>query len=121
MSLIMKSKDEEVEGDRSVHQLAGTSGNEKGGLVLMKKGPTTDSDTHVFKMPAPRSSLLGLDKLAAAKRKKDEAEEDEPKKSKVMSYKGDDDDDDIEDQSDGKSDKSHQKDRLVNKAYRYGL
>lgn len=48
--------------DDSIHRLEGTS-NEKGGLVVKKKPPT-------FKVPQP--SLLGLDKLAAAKRKEKE-------------------------------------------------
>jgi len=57
----------------------------------MKKGPASDSNKHDFKAPAV--SVLGLDRLAAAKRKALE-EEKEIKKSKVQSYK--DDEEDIE-------------------------
>ncbi|KAL3275444.1 hypothetical protein HHI36_020205 [Cryptolaemus montrouzieri] len=46
----------------NVHRLEGTS-DQKGGLIVKKKPPT-------FKVPQP--SLLGLDKLAAAKRKQRE-------------------------------------------------
>ncbi|CAG9766149.1 unnamed protein product [Ceutorhynchus assimilis] len=48
--------------DDGVHRLAGTSGNEKGGLIIKKK----DKES-TFKVPKP--SLLGLDRLAAQKRK----------------------------------------------------
>ncbi|KAK4876670.1 hypothetical protein RN001_009176 [Aquatica leii] len=47
-----------MEEDDGVHRLEGTSG-QKGGLIIKKKTPS-------FKVPQP--SLLGLDKLAAAKR-----------------------------------------------------
>ncbi|XP_074645690.1 pre-mRNA-splicing factor ATP-dependent RNA helicase PRP16-like [Tubulanus polymorphus] len=78
-----------VEDDETsaVHRLEGTSGG-AGGLVIMKKGPATDTEApHIFKKP----SLLGLDKLAAEKRKQPSAEftEIENKKSKISSYKGD--------------------------------
>lgn len=48
--------------DDGVHRLDGTS-EEKGGLIIKKKTPS-------FKVPQP--SLLGLDKLAAAKRREKE-------------------------------------------------
>jgi len=52
----------------AVYRLEGTSGEQRGGLVIMKKGHSADVDRHEFKRPAPRQSLLGLDKLAASKR-----------------------------------------------------
>lgn len=48
--------------DDNLHRLEG-SDDQKGGLIIKKKAPT-------FKIPQP--SLLGLDKLAAAKRKEKE-------------------------------------------------
>ena len=82
------------DSDNSVHRLEGTTGEEKGGLIIRKKGPSTDSEKHEFKrpsLPAPRVSLLGLDRLAAAKRKQDEEEISEAKKkSRVTSYQDDD-------------------------------
>jgi len=54
--------------DNAVYRLEGTSGEQRGGLVIMKKGQSADVDRHEFKQPAPRQSLLGLDKLAASKR-----------------------------------------------------
>lgn len=80
--------------DESTSRLEGTTGKEKGGLVIMKKG--SSGDQHEFKIPsamAPRASILGLDKLAALKRKQDE-ENKESKKSKILSYANDEDDDD---------------------------
>jgi len=56
------------DGNDSVYRLEGTSGEQRGGLVIMKKGQSADVDRHEFKRPAPRQSLLGLDKLAASKR-----------------------------------------------------
>ncbi|XP_050295240.1 pre-mRNA-splicing factor ATP-dependent RNA helicase PRP16 isoform X2 [Anthonomus grandis grandis] len=44
-----------------IHRLEGTSGNERGGLIVKKRQEPT------FKVPKP--SLLGLDRLAALKRK----------------------------------------------------
>lgn len=55
----------EYDDDPALHRLEGTSSNERGGLVL-KKLKTEPS----FKIPKP--SLLGLDKLAAARRKEQE-------------------------------------------------
>ena len=87
------------ENDPSIHMLEGSSGNEPGGLIIMKKGPgpSSDKDKHVFKTPAPRTSVLGLDRLAAEKRKQKEDEEKE--KSRVTSYK-----DDVEEGDDVESD-----------------
>ena len=57
------------EDEPSLHRLEGTSGMEKGGLVIMKKGPSSETDQHQFKKPQlVGKSLLGLDKLAAVKR-----------------------------------------------------
>ena len=50
-------------------RLEGTSGNEKGGLMIMKKS-NNEGEQHLFKKPM-MSSLLGLDKLAEEKRKQD--------------------------------------------------
>ncbi|KAL3860346.1 hypothetical protein ACJMK2_010482 [Sinanodonta woodiana] len=74
----------ESDDDPSFHR------KEKGGLILMKKGPANESDGHSFKKPlAPKPSLFGLDKLAAAKRKSSLDTEAERKKSKISSYKDD--------------------------------
>lgn len=71
------------ESDPSLHRLEGSSGNQQGGLIIMKKGPSSETDKHAFKRP----SVLGLDKLAAAKRHSDIIAESGKKKSKVTSYK----------------------------------
>jgi len=59
---------DENDADDAVYRLEGTSGEQRGGLVIMKKGQSADVDRHEFKRPAARQSLLGLDKLAASKR-----------------------------------------------------
>ena len=99
------------DNDPSIHRLEGSSGNEKGGLVIMKKGPASETDKHVFKTPAPRASILGLDRLAAQKRKEDKEKED--RKSRVTSYKDDDEEgDDVEsDMTPARSSSRPQKDR----------
>lgn len=61
----------------------------------MKKGPSSSIEKHTFIRP----SLLGLDKLAAAKRHSDSGTGNEKKKSKVTSYK-----DSFEDKSSSSSD-----------------
>jgi len=53
----------------------------------MKKGPASDSDTFSFKKP----SLLGLDKLAAAKRPANNDVDTGRKKSKISNFKDEDD------------------------------
>jgi hypothetical protein len=69
--------------------LEGSSGKEKGGLIIMKK----KQGSFEFKKPTISSvSLFGLDKLAAVKRKSDSQNELSSKKSKVTSYKDYDDD-----------------------------
>ncbi|XP_055354358.1 pre-mRNA-splicing factor ATP-dependent RNA helicase PRP16-like [Paramacrobiotus metropolitanus] len=71
--------------DPSLHRLAGTSSQERGGLEIRKPASTPDrsarsagstpshSSDGEFRVPQP--SLLGLDRLAAQKRKTAEAEE----------------------------------------------
>ena len=74
----------------SVHRLAGSSGNEVGGLIVKKKPQSQeggdkgneksskwDQKPAEFKVPAPRASLLGLDVLAKRKREEREAKETE--------------------------------------------
>lgn len=51
-----------AEEDENLHRLEGTSGDAPGGLIIKKKEPPAE-----FQFAKP--SLLGLDKLAAAKRK----------------------------------------------------
>lgn len=61
----------------------------------MVKKKSASAEQHVFRAPAPRTSLLGLDLLAAQKRKEREGKEQlnadledrESKKSKVSSYR----------------------------------
>ncbi|XP_063293889.1 pre-mRNA-splicing factor ATP-dependent RNA helicase PRP16 [Pelobates fuscus] len=75
-----------MDEDLSLHRLEGTDPSmQEGGLVVKKMSPS--SEQHVFKTPAPRSSLLGLDLLAAQKRKEREEKERQEgdKKSKVSS------------------------------------
>ena len=59
---------DENDTDDAVHRLEGTSGEQRGGLVIMKKGQSANVNRHEFKQPTSRQSLLGLDKLAASKR-----------------------------------------------------
>ena len=71
----------------SVHRLAGSTGNEVGGLVVKKKQPVSqgsggeesergrDQKSGEFKKPAPRASMFGLDVLAKRKREEREARE----------------------------------------------
>ncbi|KAK1163517.1 pre-mRNA-splicing factor ATP-dependent RNA helicase PRP16-like [Acipenser oxyrinchus oxyrinchus] len=80
-----------MDTDASLHRLEGSDpSTEVGGLILYKKSAAPEQ--HVFRAPTPRTSLLGLDLLAAQKRKehedreKQENEEKEKKKSKVSSY-----------------------------------
>lgn len=51
----------------SIHRLEGSS-NEVGGLIIKKK----NNDDALFKVPAPKKSLLGLDVLAEKRRKEKE-------------------------------------------------
>jgi len=90
--------------DVSMHRLEGANpAAQVGGLIVKKKSDA--AEPHVFRAPTPRTSLLGLDLLAAQKRKERETKEVEDsndddrnrKKSKVSSYK---------DWEEGKSDDS---------------
>uniref|UniRef100_A0A8C6SY47 Pre-mRNA-splicing factor ATP-dependent RNA helicase PRP16 n=1 Tax=Neogobius melanostomus TaxID=47308 RepID=A0A8C6SY47_9GOBI len=83
-----------MDEDVSMHRLAGSDpSSQVGGLIVKKKSAA--SEAHVFRAPTPRTSLLGLDLLAAQKRKEREIkekadgsdEERNKKKSKVSSYK----------------------------------
>uniref|UniRef100_A0A4W5MJY9 Pre-mRNA-splicing factor ATP-dependent RNA helicase PRP16 n=1 Tax=Hucho hucho TaxID=62062 RepID=A0A4W5MJY9_9TELE len=80
-----------MEDDASLHRLEGSDPTAQvGGLIVKKKSAA--EEPHVFRAPTPRTSLLGLDLLAAQKRKeregKEQAEDDRNnKKSKVSSYK----------------------------------
>lgn len=73
----------------AVSRLEGSSGDEKGGLVIMKKKAAPNSGDVVFKAPAPKASLFGLDKLAAEKRKEAAlaSADVEPRRSKILSYR----------------------------------
>ncbi|KAF6031133.1 hypothetical protein EB796_010563 [Bugula neritina] len=64
--------------EESVHRLDGSSGIEKGGLVIMKKTKNQQDEA----MAPPKASLFGLDKLASQKRKEADANEVESKKSR---------------------------------------
>ena len=61
--------DEKADGD--VHP--GSAEDQQGGLLIIPK------ERHTFKAPAPKASLLGLDRLAAQKR-----EENATKQSSVL-------------------------------------
>uniref|UniRef100_A0A8C7KM46 Pre-mRNA-splicing factor ATP-dependent RNA helicase PRP16 n=1 Tax=Oncorhynchus kisutch TaxID=8019 RepID=A0A8C7KM46_ONCKI len=83
-----------MEDDASLHRLEGSDPTAQVcGLIVKKKSAAVEP--HVFRAPTPRTSLLGLDLLAAQKRKeregKEQAEADSDdrnnKKSKVSSYK----------------------------------
>lgn len=83
-----------MDDDVSMHRLEGSDPTAQvGGLIVKKKSAA--AEPHVFRAPTPRTSLLGLDLLAAQKRKEREIKEqaeanDEDrnrKKSKVSSYK----------------------------------
>lgn len=99
----------------SMHRLEGTNPSAQvGGLIVKKKSAA--AEPHVFRAPTPRTSLLGLDLLAAQKRKERESREQADasgddknrKKSKISSYKdweesksdsGSDEEDDDQDRS----------------------
>ncbi|XP_026124168.1 pre-mRNA-splicing factor ATP-dependent RNA helicase PRP16-like [Carassius auratus] len=111
-----------MEDDWSLHRLEGSDpGVQVGGLIVKKR--SASSEPHVFRAPAPRASLLGLDLLAAQKRKEREGKErleDQPKKSKVSSYKdweegksdsGSDDED--QEEGDGRNQKKERKYRVT--------
>uniref|UniRef100_A0A8B9EH18 Pre-mRNA-splicing factor ATP-dependent RNA helicase PRP16 n=1 Tax=Anser cygnoides TaxID=8845 RepID=A0A8B9EH18_ANSCY len=107
-------------GEQSLHRLAGT-GPEAGGLLL--RGRSAAAEQHVFKAPAPRASLLGLDVLAAQKRREreEEAAAGGGKRSRVCSYRdweegrdeagSPEEDEDEEEAEAGRSSRSARKDR----------
>ncbi|KAG9336921.1 hypothetical protein JZ751_030034 [Albula glossodonta] len=106
--------------DASLHRLEGSDpGRQVGGLIVKKKSAAAEQ--HVFRAPTPRTSLLGLDLLAAQKRKEREAEEDEKniKKSKVSSYRdwdegrGDSGSDDEDDKEESGGDRKERKYRVT--------
>ncbi len=102
--------------EASIHRLEGTTGQEQGGLIIRKKGPASDAEKHEFKKPslppAPQRSLLGLDKLAAARRQQQRDEPWSEKKSRVTSYHGD--EEEVEDQDKpGRGDGRSHKDRYT--------
>lgn len=68
----MEERAEAAAAEASLHRLAGLAPEEQvGGLVLVKRRSAAE-EQHVFKIPAPRASLLGLDLLAAQKRRERE-------------------------------------------------
>ncbi|KAH9495949.1 Pre-mRNA-splicing factor ATP-dependent RNA helicase PRP16 [Bulinus truncatus] len=107
-----------LEMDEDIHRLEGTSGKETGGLIIMKKGPSKDGvTTHTFKKPdMPKVSLLGLDRLAAAKRGEESDVSLTPKRSKISSFRDDEQGNDVED--DDYKDKSNSKKRNKERHYR---
>jgi hypothetical protein len=65
----------------------------KGGLIKQKKNP--NASEHLFKAPEP-VSLLGLDKLAEAKRQERKRKEAETiERSRIHSFKDDDNQEDV--------------------------
>lgn len=68
-----------AEEDDNLHRLEGTSGDAPGGLIIKKKENPAE-----FQFAKP--SLLGLDKLAAAKRKQ----------NRLISFQDDNNDDDAD-------------------------
>ncbi|KAJ8713246.1 hypothetical protein PYW07_013616 [Mythimna separata] len=83
------------EEDENLHRLEGSSGDAPGGLILKKKDPPGE-----FQFARP--SLLGLDKLAAAKRKQ----------NRLISFQDESNEDDVDDD---KSDASSSKERKYRK------
>uniref|UniRef100_A0A8C3G941 Pre-mRNA-splicing factor ATP-dependent RNA helicase PRP16 n=1 Tax=Cyclopterus lumpus TaxID=8103 RepID=A0A8C3G941_CYCLU len=104
-----------MDDDVSMHRLEGTDPDAQvGGLMVKTKSAA--AEPHVFRAPTPRTSLLGLDLLAAQKRKERESQEQAEaddsnrKKSKVSSY---------QDWEEGKSDSgSDEEDDDKDKDYR---
>ncbi|XP_054725023.1 pre-mRNA-splicing factor ATP-dependent RNA helicase PRP16-like [Uloborus diversus] len=86
-----------IELSSSIHRLEG-SGNQVGGLIIKKK---TNND-ELFKVPAPKISLLGLDVLAEKRRKEKDLEDREKLKEKFSSDRKKYDEQDIENRDDAK-------------------
>ena len=78
------------EDDEETDVLEGSKNDKPCGLIVMKKKNPSPSEQHVFKVP----SLLGLDKLAAAKRKK--LKEDGEKKKQKYKSDSDSDEEDLD-------------------------
>ena len=90
----------------SVHRIAGSSGTEVGGLIKKKKNPTSQeaggggerrgveeageksSKPSEFKVPAPRTSIFGLDVLAKRKREEREAREEKVGEKRMKMTQG---------------------------------
>lgn len=58
--------------EASLHRLAGVEPEAQAGGLVLKRRSSAAAEQHVFKRPAPRASLLGLDLLAAHKRREKE-------------------------------------------------
>ncbi|XP_061449776.1 pre-mRNA-splicing factor ATP-dependent RNA helicase PRP16 isoform X1 [Rhineura floridana] len=83
---------EDTPQEASLHRLAGLAPETQVGGLVVKKKKSAAEEQHVFKIPAPRTSLLGLDLLAAQKRREREEKDggggaEERKRSRVSSYK----------------------------------
>ncbi|XP_030621823.1 pre-mRNA-splicing factor ATP-dependent RNA helicase PRP16 [Chanos chanos] len=115
-----------MEDDASLHRLEGSDpGAQVGGLIVKKKSAAAEQ--HIFRAPTPRTSLLGLDLLAAQKRKEREGNDNtdvdskdkKNKKSKVSSYKdweegkSDSGSDDEENEEESRSSKKERKYRVT--------
>lgn len=107
---------EDTSEDSSIHRLEGTDVDSQfGGLIFKTK--SASSEQHVFKAPAPRPSLLGLDLLASLKRREREEKDDgeDKKKSRISSYKdweeSKDDQKDAEEEGSDQAGHSSRKDR----------
>ena len=107
---------EDTSEDTSIHRLEGTNlDSQVGGLICKTKSAA--SEQHVFKAPAPRPSLLGLDLLASLKRREREEKDDgeDKKKSRISSYKdweeSKDDQKDAEEEGDEQAGRSSRRDR----------
>ncbi|XP_049574619.1 pre-mRNA-splicing factor ATP-dependent RNA helicase PRP16 [Syngnathus scovelli] len=113
-----------MDDDDSMHRLEGTDSKvQVGGLIVKKKSAAAEH--HVFRAPTPRTSLLGLDLLAAQKRKERESKEQSEasgedgarKKSKVSSYK-DWEESKSDSGSDDEDDEKNEQDKKENRKYR---
>lgn len=103
---------EDIVEDASIHRLEGTDlDSQVGGLICKTKSAA--SEQHVFKAPAPRPSLLGLDLLASLKRREREEKDDgeDKKKSRVSSYKDWEESKDAEEEGDEQAGRNGRKDR----------
>lgn len=107
---------EDTSEETSIHRLEGTDlDTQVGGLICKTKSAA--SEQHVFKAPAPRPSLLGLDLLASLKRREREEKDDgeDKKKSRISSYKdweeSRDEQKDAEEDSNDQAGRSSRKDR----------